>query len=126
MATAYVDSSLIVNVAFDEEGASGTRRRLDGFDSLVSSNLLEAEVRVAFARENLVFETSVISGIEWIHPISPLADEYVKALHMGYLRGADLWHIAAALYAFPRSDEITFLTLDNRQRAVAVALGFQV
>ena len=47
-------------------------------------------------------------------------------LASGYLRGADLWHVAAALYSFPDPRTATFLTLDNRQREVAEALGFQI
>ena len=126
MRNAYADTSAIVAVAFNEPRAGETRRRLSEFESLVSSNLLEAEVRVAFARENLVFVRSVILGIDWIHPTRPLADEFVKGLGVRYLRGADLWHVAVALYAFPDPGEISFLTLDNQQRAAAAGLGFQV
>ena len=46
-------------------------------------------------------------------------------LRIGYLRGADLWHIATALYMFDEPSDITFLTLDRRQGDVAAALGFQ-
>ena len=42
------------------------------------------------------------------------------------LRGADLWHVATALYIFDEPSEVTFLTLDRRQGEVAGALGFQV
>ena len=41
-------------------------------------------------------------------------------------RGADLWHIATALYLAREPGAISFVTLNERQRAVAVALGFQV
>ena len=44
----------------------------------------------------------------------------------GYLRGADLWHIAMALYVAPPAEDIVFITLDGTQREVASALGFQV
>ena len=42
----------------------------------------------------------------------------------GYLRGADLWHVAAALFVAHEPGSIAFLTLDRRQRAVADTLGF--
>lgn len=56
----------------------------------------------------------------------PLAGELARALQAGYLRGADLWHIAMALYIAPRAEDIGFITLDGTQREVASALGFQV
>ena len=96
------------------------------FDSLASSNLLEAEVRAAFVRENRTYNSSIIMGIEWHYPVRPLTPEIGAVLSVGYLRGADLWHLAVALYVYPDPTEITFLTLDTRQRAVAEALGFQV
>ena len=43
----------------------------------------------------------------------------------GYVRGADLWHLACALYVAASPGELTFLTLDERQRTVAKALGFK-
>ena len=126
MSVAYIDTSVLAAVAFDEPGAAACARRLDGFDRLISSNLLEAELRAAFARENMVFRESAIAGIEWILPDRPLAPEFAAVLGTGRLRGADLWHIATALYVFPRPPALSFATLDARQSAVAEALGFAV
>ena len=39
------------------------------------------------------------------------------------VRGADLWHLAVALFLDPER-EIDFLTLDVRQRDIARRLGF--
>jgi uncharacterized protein with PIN domain len=50
---AYVDSSCLVAVAFGEPGADRLSKELDGFDLLLSSNLLEAELRSALAREQV-------------------------------------------------------------------------
>ena len=72
------------------------------------------------------FSQSVVSGIEWILPDRPLAPEFATVLETGYLRGADLWHVATALYAARQPSEIWFVTLDMQQRTIAVALGFQV
>ena len=33
----------------------------------------------------------------------------------GYVKGADLWHLATALYAADDPGELTFITLDERQ-----------
>ena len=122
---AYIDTSVIAAIALNEVGSNGHARRLGDFSQLFSSNLLEAEVRAALAREGRQFEAGFISGIEWVFPDRSLGPELAVALAAGYLRGADLWHIATALYAAPEPGEIAFVTLDNRQRAVASTLGFQ-
>jgi hypothetical protein len=44
-------------------------------------------------------------------------------LSIGYVRGADLWHLAVALFLDPKR-EIDFMTLDERQRDVSRKLGF--
>ena len=46
-------------------------------------------------------------------------------LEAGYLRGADLWHVATALYIVREPSEISFVTLEIQQRTVVKALGFQ-
>ena len=126
MSIAYVDTSVLTAIAFDEPGAAAHAQRLDEFARLISSNLLEAELRAAFARENLLFQESAIAGIEWILPDRALAPEFAMVLETGYLRGADLWHVATALYVSPQSGSLSFATLDARQSAVAEALGFQI
>ena len=126
MSIAYVDTSALVAIAFDEPCGNETGARLDGCSRLLSSNLLEAELRAAFAREQQEFDADVLSMIDWILPDRPLAGELARALKAGYLRGADLWHVATALYVAPKPAEISFITLDGQQREVASALGFQV
>ena len=126
MSTAYVDTSVLTAIAFDEPGAAAHARQLDGFARLISSNLLEAELRAAFAREDLLFRESAIARIVWVLPDRPLASEFAAVLEMGYLRGADLWHVAMALYVSPRPGSLSFATLHARQSAVANALGFPV
>ena len=125
MPTAYVDTSALVAVAFGDPNGIGVSRRLDQFQWLVSSNFLEAEIRSAFMRESMAFEQSVLFGVEWVYPDRPLTHEFGAVLEAGYLRGADLWHVATALYLVQDPGEITFLTLDARQQAVAAALEFQ-
>lgn len=128
MGTAYIDASGLVAVAFDEPRGPEFERRLLEFDNLLSSNFLEAEVRSAFANPERGREyiPALISGVQWIIPDRPLVREIEAALAAGYLRDGDLWHVAVALHFFPAPDEITFLTLDNRQQAVAETLGFRV
>ena len=126
MNSVYVDTSVVTAIAFGESDAAEHALTLNGFDRLFSSNLLEAELRAVFKRENLDFQESGIAGIKWVLPERPLAPEFTLALDAGYLRGADLWHVAAALYLASEFGNLAFATLDARQSAVAKALGFRV
>ena len=126
MTVAYVDTSALVAIAFGEPGSAALVRRLGTFSGLLSSNLLEAELRAAYSREERHFPQDIVSGIEWVLPDRPLASEFAQVLEVGYLRGADLWHVATALYAARRPSGIWFVTLDMKQRKIAAALGFQV
>ncbi|MEN8376942.1 MAG: PIN domain-containing protein [Gemmatimonadota bacterium] len=126
MRVAYVDTSSVVAVAFGERGGAALARRLGGFDELVTSNLLEAELRAAFAREEVDLDADLLAGFSWILPDRPLSAECRQALAAGYLRGADLWHVACALYLSPDPGEMAFITADGRQLEVARKLGFDV
>ena len=126
MSVAYVDASALVAVAFDDASGSAIAGRLDACSRLLASNLLEAELRALFARERLEFAAGLVSGIDWILPDRPLAPEMTAVLESGDLRGAELWHVATALYATPDPGQAAFITADTRQRALAAALGFEV
>jgi hypothetical protein len=121
---AYVDSSCILAIALGERGAAAIERRLGAFDQLASSNLLEAEVCAAFAREGVPSDAPILSTLAWIVPERPLHGEIARVLDAGYVRGADCWHLATALYLADEPTNISFLTLDTRQGKVAAALGF--
>lgn len=125
MTVAYVDSSCLVAIAFTEPGAQRLAARLAAFDRLVSSNLLEAELRAAFAREAVPADPEpLMSGLTWVYPDRPLTREFQVIAAAGYLRGADLWHLACALFLAPAGAGLVFLTLDTRQAQVASVLGF--
>ena len=126
MSIAYVDSSAIVGIAFQDPGWAAVERRLGEFSDLRSSNLLEAEVRAAYSRVGMEFDVRVLSGIRWVLPDRPLSSELRTALSEGYLRGADLWHVATALYLAPAPGDMSFITLDVSQKSVASSLGFHV
>jgi len=124
MRVAYVDSSCLVAIAFTETGSTALARTLSEQDLLVSSNLLEAELRAALRRDNAkVDPTELLSSIAWVHPDRALTPEIMTVLGAGYVRGADLWHLASALFVDPNR-EIAFLTLDVRQREISEELGF--
>ncbi len=126
MSIAYVDSSAIIGIAFQDPGWASMERRLGEFSGLHSSNLLEAEVRAAYARMGVEFDVRVLSGIRWVLPDRPLTTELQAALAAGFLRGADLWHVATALYVAPKPSDISFVTLDSPQKSVASTLGFHI
>ena len=67
--------------------------------------------------------TELLSSIVWVHPDRALTAEIKTVLGAGYVRGADLWHLACALFVAPKR-EIAFLTLDVRQREISEELGF--
>ncbi len=125
MSVAYVDTSALVAIALEESFATAVASRLDGFTPLLASNLLEAELRAAFAREQLDFESCLVADIRWVLPDRPLTPELATVLESRYLRGADLWHVAATLYVARELGQIAFVTLDRQQQAVAAALGFR-
>jgi predicted nucleic acid-binding protein len=121
---AYVDTSCLVAVTFEEPGSSEVTALLETHDELLASNLLEAELLSALARERVHEEPPFLSAIGWILPDRPLGPEMRRVLAHGYARGADLLHLATALYLVESPAELPFLTLDQRQRTLASALGF--
>ncbi len=59
----------------------------------------------------------------WVFPDRPLTAECREVLSRSDVRGADLWHLACALYLRGAVGELSFVTLDQRQREIAVALA---
>lgn len=125
MKIAYVDTSCLLAVAFDEPGADEVAERLASCERLLSSNLLEAELRAALVREGVPAEGEGLLGqVAWIFPDRPLTRELRRATAHGYAKGADLWHLACALFLAPHPGDLHFATLDGRQRGLAKRLGF--
>ena len=127
MSTVYVDTSALVAVVFAERTSPAVRRRLRAVNQLISSNLLEAELRAAVKREGQESGrqlSETLSWIEWVLPTRPLSAEYEAVLASGLLKGADLWHLACALYVRQAVPDLGFLSLDLRQVEVANQLGF--
>jgi hypothetical protein len=95
------------------------------FDRLFSSNLLEVEPRATFAREARDADaTDLLGAITWVLPNRPLTAEFQRVLSLGMVKGADLWHLACALFLDPGGEELSFLTLDRVQGRMATRLGF--
>ena len=125
MRRAFVDTSCLVAIALGERGAAAVAARLKRFEELFASNLLEAELRATLTRERVAIDPDVLTWLDWVFPDRPLTQEISRVLAAGYLRGADAWHVACALHVSETPEDVTFLTLDRRQSAVARRLGFR-
>lgn len=127
MSAAYLDSSFLLSIVFGEPRAATHRRILARHERLISSDLIVAECLSAAARER-VDRTAVIAAlrpIDLVMPARSLAHEMTAALDEGYLRGADLWHVACAMFlAGDDRKSLPFLSRDESQRQVAKGLGF--
>jgi len=121
---AYVDTSCLVAIAFDEPGARRLAGRLERFERRFAANLLAAELRAALARERVSGGDQLLASITWVYPNRPLTQEFERIVPLGPLKGADVWHLACALFLAPAGRDLVFLTLDKRQHEVAARLGF--
>ena len=127
MNAAYIDTSFLLAIIFGESPASALRRRLLKFERRLAGDLLRAEALSAARREALALDglQPTLAAISLVLPERSLEHEMREALRHGYLRGADLWHVACALYvAGDTRSDLTFLSRDQAQRAVARRLGF--
>lgn len=127
MPVAYVDTSAVIAVLFGAPESEAIVRQLDKVEAVYSSTLLEAELFSFLARESMDPSAAqeVERTIRWVLPDRPLTLELRAALHAGYLRGADLWHVACALYLAGSPGDWHFLTCDAKQQEVARRLGFK-
>lgn len=125
MKVAYLDTSWLVAVAFDDEpDAAEWATELARYDVVASANLLDAEFRAALRREGVDGGEALLAGIARILRDRPLGAEIGRVLLERHVRGADLWHLAVALFFADDPGDVDLLTLDADQREVADALGF--
>src|SRR6266545_4300500 len=92
--------------------------------SEVRTKFGEVMRRVRAGERVALLRPAVFQDLLWVLPGRSLAAEIDTALAAGYLRGADLWHVASALYLRADIPELEFLTLERAQDQVAAALGF--
>lgn len=131
MRVAYVDTSALVALAFDEHQGDRVREALAEYDRLFSSDLLEAELRSVFHRQRRPWSDAWVAGVGRVRPEGRLGPLFDRVLSAGFLRGADLWHLACALHLAELLDPLPspplgFLTLDRAQREVGERLGLGV
>lgn len=125
MSVAYVDSSVLVGLAFGEPSAVREARRFARFRHVVTGSLTQAEVAGALRRESATLDHDPLAGVVLVAVPASLGAEVKEVLESGYVRGADCWHLAAALY-IAASRDLTFITVDKVQRALAADLGFKI
>jgi len=66
-----------------------------------------------------------LAAISLVLPERSLEPEMKEVLQHGYLRGADLWHVACAIFVAGQARaDLTFLSRDVAQRKAARQLGF--
>lgn len=129
MKSAFVDTSALAAILFEEPASPVIRGILENYEIIFASNLLEAEIRSAAVREKLAQEEvdKILLKVEWFHPERPLSQELKTTLSGGIpLRGADLWHVACALYLAGNPSTLAFVTLDGDQAQTAARVGFKV
>ena len=127
MSLAYLDTSFLLSILFNEPGARKLRNLLGGFERVFSADLLLAETFAAATRENIGLDTveTALETISLLFPDRRLKPELREVVPQGHLRGADLWHLANAMFlAAPARLEISFLSRDSAQRAMARRVGF--
>lgn len=114
---------------FEEPSARALARKLESLEELFSSSLFVAELLATLSREGrpLSEADGLLDVVSLVFPSESLAAQCREALELGYLRGADLWHLACAMFLAGRErDKLLFISLDDRQRAQAKRLGFAV
>ena len=130
---AYLDPTALIPVVFGEEPVgAATQERLNRFPTLMSSNLLEAELRFEFERAGQIFDPGWLSGIEWIQPRGSLGSEMARIQAFAPLPLACMWHpanavrLASHLSLTRRRADLAFITLHEEQETVARDLGLLI
>ena len=127
LAAAYVDTTALFPISTGEEAvADAIRLKLESFRYLLSANLLEAEMRVAFALEGREFDDDLLSSVRWIMPNRRLDAEMAAILRTAQLPAIRLWHLATALFFAELVPGLAFVTLDEQQETAARDLGLTI
>lgn len=119
----YLDTSAAVKLISDEQETDGLRSYLDGGRTVVSSDLLETELRRIGVRHGIdqVLITAVLDGVTMI----PLTREQFREAGLfpqAGLRSLDALHLAGALGI----EASAILTYDIRLGEAARAHGLAV
>lgn len=129
MSSIYLDTSAFLAVFFGEPQSTDVVPILRNVEEILASDLLEAEARAAGARRNRPEEEMdrALAKLSLFQPNRPLTPELKNVLSISpRLRGADLWHLACALYLAGDPSNLPFVTLDEAQAEAASRVGFKV
>lgn len=120
----YVDTSALALVLVDQPGSDAVVEWLDGStDCLISSDLLELELRRVALRHDisLEFVARIIDGVE-LHTLDHSLFHMAGLLPMKQLRSLEALHLAAAL----RTGASAMLTFDPRLAEACREVGLEV
>lgn len=120
----YVDTSALALVLVDQPGSDSVVEWLDGStDCLISSDLLELELRRVALRHDisLEFVARIIDGVE-LHTLDHSLFHMAGLLPMKQLRSLEVLHLAAAL----RTGASAMLTFDPRLAEACREVGLEV
>ena len=133
LAITYLDPTALIPIVFEEDPVGvTTQERLNHFPVLVSSNLLEAELRGRFEREGQLFDLDWLSGIEWVQPRGSLGSEMDRIQAFASLSPIRMWHLDNAVYFADRLSltnrraDLAFITLNEQQETAARDLGLRI
>ena len=125
----YLDTSAWIAWKFKQAGSDIFKKIALDSDTVISCPLFVSEYVSFLKRNEILSQTRYeeeLDFIRWIFPAVPLFKEYSQCGKLGFLRGADLYHIATALwFAQDRPSELIFLTCDLKQKEAAKKLGFK-
>lgn len=128
MQALYIDSSALMALLFKQSDHINIKKIMINANELISSNLIIAECFSACTREKFdkILCWEFLQEISMVIPESKLQLELEKVFHCGYLRGANAYHLACALYLDNNTQELGFLSRDQNQCLVAQQLGFKI
>jgi uncharacterized protein len=124
---AYIDSSALLKMAFQEPENSAVEADLAQRDGLVASTLVALECRRAARRHsNRRAAQAVEEMLEavWLVEITPAILDRAASVNPPLVRSLDAIHVATALSIAEPGLEI--ITYDGRMAAAALASGLRV
>ena len=135
----YAESSAVLAWIFEEAGSARVQDVLGGAERVVSSDLTLLECDRAFLRAAAVGDVDAVEAAQmsamldaaaahWtLYPLrAEIVDRARRPFPREPVRSLDALHLAAALIARDIRPELAFLSLDQRLRENAAALGFEV
>ena len=126
----YLDTSAWIAWKFSQPGKELLTKVWRPEATFISAPILAAEYVAFLRRIERLSEgqpEEELSFLRWIIPGEVIFKEFSLCINAGDLKGADLYHLAAAAwFAEDNRSELTFLTCDKQQKKVAQKLGFKV